>query len=124
MSLNSVRMIIRKMIVTLQAERLRTVEQIRAFLEGNAKVDFRPADRDAAYGSVRRTLVRLRYGALDRPGKGAVREYLGKTTGLSRAQVTRLIGRYRTTGAGRGSARRQQRAPLRAGSTRRPTSGC
>ena len=90
--------IIRRMIVTLQTERLRTVEQIRAFLEGNVEVDFRPEGRDAAYGFVRRTLVRLRYGALGRSGKGAGREYLGKTTGLSRAQVTRLIAQYRATG--------------------------
>ena len=84
--------------MTLQTERLRTVEQIRTFLEGNAEVDFIPEGRDAAYGFVRRTLVRLRYAALDRSGKGAAREYLGKTTGLSRAQVTRLIAQYRETG--------------------------
>ncbi len=84
--------------MTLQTERLRTVEQIRAFLEGNVEVDFRPEGRDAAYGFVRRTLVRLRYGAQGRSGKGAVREHLGKTTGLSRAQVTRLIAQYRATG--------------------------
>ena len=86
------------MIVTLQTERLRTAEQIRTFLEGNAEVDFIPEGRDAAYGFLRRTLVRLRYAALDRSGKGAAREFLGKTTGLSRAQVTRLISQYRTTG--------------------------
>ena len=47
---------------------------------------------------VRRTLVRLDYDALGRAGKGTVREFLGKATGLSRAQVTRLIGQYRATG--------------------------
>ena len=84
--------------MTLQTERLRTVEQIEAFLGGSAEVDFKPAGRDAAYGFARRTLVRLRYASLDRRGKGAVREYLGKTTGFSRAQVTRLIAQYRETG--------------------------
>ena len=90
--------IIRRMIVTLQTERLRTVEQIEAFLGGNAEVDFKPEGREAAYGFARRTLVRLGYASLDRPGKGAVREYLVKTTGFSRAQVTRLIARHRETG--------------------------
>ena len=84
--------------MTLETERLRTVEQIRGFLDGNGEVDFRPRDRDEAYGFVRRTLVRLDYDALGRAGKGTVREFLGKATGLSRAQVTRLIGQYRATG--------------------------
>ena len=44
----SVRTIIRRMIVTLQTERLHTVEQIRGFLDGNGEVDFRPLDRDEA----------------------------------------------------------------------------
>ncbi len=38
------------------------------------------------------------YASLDRPGKGAVREHLAKTTGFSRAQVTRLIAQHRETG--------------------------
>ena len=84
--------------MTLQTERLRTVEQIEVFLGGNAEVDFKPEGREAAYRFARRTLVRLRYASLDRPGKGAVREYLVKTTGFSRAQVTRLIAQYRETG--------------------------
>ena len=86
------------MIVTLQTERINTVDQINAFLEGNEQVDYLPQERDDAYEFVRRTLVRIGYGRVGRSGKGAVREYLGKTTGLSRAQVTRLIAQYRQTG--------------------------
>ena len=86
------------MIVTLQTERLCTVDQIRAFLKGNETVDFLPLDRDGAYEFVRRTLVRIGYNGLRRSDKGAVRKYLVKTTGLSRAQVTRLIAQYRETG--------------------------
>ena len=52
--------------MTLQAEGLRTVEQLGGFLDGNVEVDFKPEGREAAYGFVRRTLVRLRYGELDR----------------------------------------------------------
>ena len=86
------------MIVTLQTERLHTVEQIRGFLDGNGEVGFTPLNREEAYGFARRTLVRVRYGALERAGKCTVREFLGKATGLSRAQVTRLIGQYQATG--------------------------
>ena len=84
--------------MTLQTARLDSVEQIGDFLDGNGEVDFRPLDREEAYGFVRRTLVRLDYDAQGRAGKGTVREFLGKATGLSRAQVTRLIGQYRATG--------------------------
>ena len=47
---------------------------------------------------VRRTLVRLDYHRLGKPDKGLVKRYLGKVTGLSRAQLTRLIGQHRATG--------------------------
>ena len=49
----------------LQTEGIRTVEQIRAFLNRSEEMDFAPRDRDGAYGFVRRTLVLLRYEAPD-----------------------------------------------------------
>jgi transposase InsO family protein len=47
---------------------------------------------------VEQTLVRHQYASVDRPGKGLVRSYIARMTGLSRAQVTRLITVYRETG--------------------------
>ena len=47
---------------------------------------------------MRRALVRLDYGRLGKSDKGLVRRYLAKVTGLSRAQLTRLIGQHRETG--------------------------
>ena len=86
------------MILNLDTERLRTLAEVRAFLDGSDPVDFRLADRDDAYAFARRTLVRFRYPELDKPAKGLLRRFLGKVTGLSRAQLTRLIGQYRATG--------------------------
>ena len=86
------------MIVTLQTERVRTLEQVRAFVECSEPVDFAGAGREGIYALVRRTLVRLDYHRLGKPDKGLVRRYLAKVTGLSRAQLTRLIGRHRRTG--------------------------
>ena len=82
----------------LQTERVRTLEQVRAFLGGSEAVDFAGVDRDGVYDLVRRTLVRLRYHRLGKGDKGLVKRYLGKVTGLSRAQLTRLIGQHRRTG--------------------------
>ncbi len=50
------------------------------------------------YGWVEKTLVRQQYASLNRPGKGLVRSYISRMTGLSRAQVTRLITAYGETG--------------------------
>ena len=86
------------MIVTLQTERVRTLDQVRAFVEGSEAVDFTGADRESVYEFVRRALVRLDYAGLGKSDKGLVRRYLAKVTGLSRAQLTRLIGQHRETG--------------------------
>ena len=76
----------------------KSLEQIRAFLAGSDPVQFAGQQREEVYGWVEKTLVRHQYASLDRPGKGLVRRYLGRMTGFSRAQVTRLITGYRRTG--------------------------
>ncbi len=85
------------MIVTLQTERIRTIEQVAVFVEASAPVEFRPLDRAGAYAFVARTLTRLGYRTLDKPAKALVKRYLAKTTGYSRAQLTRLIRQHRET---------------------------
>ena len=40
------------MIVDIQTRRLRTIGQLRAFVEGNEAVDFQPRNRDEAYGQM------------------------------------------------------------------------
>ena len=91
--------------MTLQTQRVRSLEQVRAFVEGSEAVDFAGGDRDGVYTLVHRTLVKLDYHRLGKPDRGLVKRYLGKVTGLSRAQLTRLIGQHRPPGASR-SARR------------------
>jgi transposase InsO family protein len=74
------------------------LEQIRAFLAGSAEVRFAGQRREEVYRWIETTLVRLQYASLHKPGKGLVRRYLSRMTGLSRAQVTRLIALQRRTG--------------------------
>lgn len=71
-----------------------SLEQIRAFLGASDAVLFQAAHRSELYGWVNRTLREQNYEQLPRAGKGLVRAYVGKMTGLSRAQVTRLISVY------------------------------
>jgi len=75
-----------------------SLEQIRAFLAGSGEVRFAGQQREEVYRWVETTLVRLEYARLDKPGKGLVRRYICRMTGLSRAQVTRLIALQRRTG--------------------------
>ena len=62
------------MIVTLCTERIRTLDDIRAFLDGSEAADITPHDREAAYAFIERALVRFKYHfGLSRAGKGLVR---------------------------------------------------
>jgi transposase InsO family protein len=68
-----------------------SLEQIRAFLEASGEVHFQAHDRGELYEWVNQTLRQQNYGHLKREGKGLVRRYVSKMTGLSRAQMARLI---------------------------------
>ena len=78
-------------------ERL-SLDQIRAFLKASEEFRFLARKRKEVYDWVTGTLVEHEYGSQSREAKGVLRQYLGKMTGLSRAQVTRLIGRYQESG--------------------------
>ena len=75
-----------------------SLEQIRAFLAGSGEVRFAGQRREAVYFWTEQTLVRHRYTALKRREKGLLRRYVARMTGLSRAQVTRLIASYIDSG--------------------------
>ncbi|PYT37093.1 MAG: integrase [Acidobacteria bacterium] len=78
-------------------ERL-SLEQVRAFLKASEEFRFEASKRKEVYDWVTRTLVEHEYHGQTREAKGVLRQYVGKMTGLSRAQVTRLIGRYQQSG--------------------------
>ena len=75
-----------------------SLEQIQAFLEASEEVGFEAKGQAGLYEWVSRTLREQGYNRLSRRGKGLVKRYLSKMTGLSRAQVTRLISQYDETG--------------------------
>lgn len=75
-----------------------SLEQVRAFLAGAGEVRFSGAKRAQVYVWTEQTLVRFRYTGLGKQDKGLVRRYILRMTGLSRAQVTRLISSYTSSG--------------------------
>jgi transposase InsO family protein len=75
-----------------------SLEQIQAFLVGAEPVEFTAQGRAEVYRWVERMLVHYEYACQGKADKGLLRCYAGKMTGLSRAQVTRLIASYTATG--------------------------
>jgi hypothetical protein len=86
------------LIISMDDTEAVSLEQIRAFLAGSGEVRFAGQRRAEVYAWVERRLVRHAYAGLGRADKGVVRKYIARMTGLSRAQVTRLIAGYRKTG--------------------------
>ena len=75
------------------AEKL-SLEQIRAFLESSAEVEFEGKTREENYEFVSQVLREQGYEKLKKESKGLVKRYLTKMTGMSREQLTRLVGQY------------------------------
>jgi transposase InsO family protein len=90
----------------LQTQGLKSLDDLKAVLAGSQGVEIRTPEREVAYAFIGQTLKRFGYRRLGKAQKGLVRAYLGKVTGLSRAQLTRLVGR-----AGEGEALRDRRGP-------------
>ena len=86
------------MTITMTESHVRTVAEIRNFLNHRPQIAFRRKNRTEAYAWFEKVLMRLKYETLKKPDKGAVRAYLGLITGYSRAQITRLIGFMVDTG--------------------------
>ncbi len=91
--------------ITMQNIERLTLDQIREFVEGSRTIGFTAPMREAVYEFIEQVLKSQQYRRLSRGQKGIVRRFLVKMTGLSRAQLTRWIGRWMKT-------RRVQRKPV------------
>ena len=84
--------------MTLQTERLRAMEQVRAFVEGSEPVDYKPKDQAERYAFVRKAAAKFDYHLLGRADRGCVRAHIGKVCGFSPAQISRLLRRHAEAG--------------------------
>jgi len=84
------------MVIDMNEAKLTTLEQVRAFLAGTAEVGFCVPEvgEDGRYAHIAAVLSRFGYQRLKKPDKGLILRYLGRTTGYSRQQVTRLVKRW------------------------------
>src|ERR1017187_1938678 len=71
-----------------------SVDDIRVFLKGSGAVHFEGEKKEEVYAWVSGCLGEQNWAELGRTARGLVRRYMEKMTGLSRAQITRLITRY------------------------------
>ncbi len=86
-------------------ERL-TLAEMQEFVTNNRAVGCTAAEQESIYGFIERVLKQQQYRRLSKGQKGIVRRFLAKITGLSRAQLTRLIQRWM-------ESRRIERKPAR-----------
>lgn len=93
-----------------EAEKL-SLEAIGRFVEASEELRFEGENRQQVYGWVERVLVQQEFAQQGKAARGLVRRYVEKMTGMSRAQVTRLIARYTATGQVRPTIYRRRRFP-------------
>ena len=77
---------------------LKTIAELRNFLKSSTLLSFKGQKRSEIYEWVEDTIIKFDYHDLGKKDKGIIKQYLEKITGLSRAQITRLIKKQRKTG--------------------------
>jgi transposase InsO family protein len=83
------------MVVNMDESRLRTIAQIEEFLQGSGEVGFTAHAGDGeCYAHISAVLARLDYPRRNKRERGVLLAYLRRTSGYSRPQVTRLVGRW------------------------------
>src|SRR5271169_2038629 len=100
------------MISVHEAENL-SLERIAAFLRASEEIHCLGENRQQVYAWIETVSRQQQYVPQGRKARGLLRRYLEKMTGLSRAQVTRLIAHYRANGELQPSHYRRHRFPQR-----------
>jgi CRP-like cAMP-binding protein len=75
-----------------------SLEAIGRFVAASKEIRFESQNRRQVYGWVEQLLRQQGYSQQGKAARGMVRRYIEKMTGLSRAQLTRLIGRVTASG--------------------------
>lgn len=91
-----------------EAEKL-SLEQIRGFIAASEELRFESDNRVQRYAWVERVLIEQQYVSQGKVARGLLRRYIEKMTGLSRAQVSRLIASYTASGWVRAAEYRRHR---------------
>ena len=83
----------------MKLEELTTIDQLSQFLAGTQSVLFKlDTVKKKRYQWIQHELVRFDYMRISKTDKGIMKRYLAKVSSYSRAQVTRLVKQYSSTG--------------------------
>jgi len=100
------------MVINMNDSKLRTIEQIEAFLRGSNLIEFSGyGDDTERYAHIGRVLKRFSYPQRSKRERGVLRAYLERTSGYSRAQVTRLISQWQANGCSSRPLQKRYGAP-------------
>jgi transposase InsO family protein len=100
-------------IISMQDGEKLSREQIQAFLEASQQVRFEGQQRAEVYAWMTRTLRLQGYREQGKKMRGLLKRYVSKMTGLSRTQVTRLVGQYMEQSEVKETSYRRNRFPSR-----------
>lgn len=82
------------MVIDMNLLKLKTLAQLRQFLDSTQALEFASlADTAACYAHVEQTIQHFSYASLCRADRSVVLRYLERTSGYSSAQVKRLVAR-------------------------------
>jgi len=95
-----------------EAEKL-NLDQIEAFLRASEEILFEGKTQAQIYQWIEQVMRAQQYAQQGRRARGLLRQYVGKMTGLSRAQVARLIRRFVVEGELQPVCYRRRRFPQR-----------
>lgn len=74
--------------------RIRTIEQVRRFLDGTDEIEFLIDSKEKSYEWIEEILTRFCYLGLGRVDKGLLLSFMGKVSGYSRIQLKRFVRQY------------------------------
>jgi len=82
------------MVLIMDDTAVTTLEQVQQVLSGPQGITFKGVGLEQRYAWIASVIKRFEYFELNRNGKGRLLRYLRLISGISRAQVTRLVARF------------------------------
>jgi hypothetical protein len=101
------------MTITMDDSHMVSIAQIRKFLQASQIIEFEGVSLKEKYAWLENSLNRFRYFSLRKKDKSIVKKYAGRMTGLSDAQLGKLIAKKKKIGKILPSSRKRHTFPVK-----------